>query len=88
MMDKKLIKALEPIEEKFEVELFTFDKALEFYKSDIESYKSFVDSLIKSTQRGREDNELYANELGYINGLRKSIEVVDLIFGGRVKEGF
>ena len=88
MMDKKLIRALEPIEERFEVELFTFDEALEFYKSDIESYKSFIDSLIKSTQRGREDKELSVNESSFIDGLKESVKVVDLIFGGRVEEGF
>lgn len=88
MMDKKLIKALEPIEERFEVELFTFDEALDFYESDIVSYKSYIDSLIKSIHRGREDKELSANESSFIDGLKESIKVVDLIFGGRVEEGF
>jgi len=88
MMDKKLIKVLEPIEEKFEVELFTFDEALSFYKSDIESYKSFVNKIIETSRNGRKDEELNADESCYIRGLKDSIEAVDLIFGGRVEEGF
>lgn len=88
-MDKELIKALEPIEEKFDVELFTFDEALEFYKSDIESYKSIVNQLIVTIRNGRKDDkELYADELGYINGLKQGIETVGAVFGGRVEEGF
>jgi len=34
MMDKELIKALKPIEEEFDADLFTFDEALEFYESE------------------------------------------------------
>jgi len=88
MMDKELIKALEPIEEKFEVDLFTFDEALEFYKSDIKEYKSFVNQSINLIQQERSDEELNADESCYIRGLKDSIEAVDLIFGGRIEEGF
>jgi len=88
MMDKKLIKALEPIEEKFEVELFTFDEALEFYKSDIEEYKSFVNQSIDFTRQGRKDEDLYSNELGYIEGLKQGVKVIEMIFGGRIEDGF
>jgi len=88
MMDKKLTKALEPIEEKFEVDLFTFDEALEFYKSDIESYKSFVNQIIENTRNERSNKELNADESCYIRGLKDSLEAVDLIFGGRIEEGF
>jgi len=58
MMDKKLIKALEPIEEKFDVNLFTFDEALEFYKSDVEEYKSFVNQSIDIIQQERKDERV------------------------------
>jgi len=88
MMDIKLIKALEPIEEEFEVDLFTFDEALDFYKSDIEEYKTFVNQIIKTTRQGRKDEELNTDESCYIRGLKDSLEAVDLIFGGRVEEGF
>ena len=63
-------------------------KALEFYKSDIEEYKSFVNQSIDFTRQGRKDEELYANELGYIEGLKQGIKVVEMIFGGRIKDGF
>jgi len=88
MMDKELIKALEPIEEEFDVNLFTFDEALEFYKSDVEGYKSFVNQSIDLIQQERKDEELYANELSYIEGLKQGIKIVEMIFGGRVGEGF
>jgi len=88
MMDIKLIEALEPIEEEFDVQLFSFDEALEFCKSDIEEYKTFVNQSIEFTRKGRKDEELYANELGYIEGLKQGINVVEMIFGGRVEEGF
>jgi len=61
MMDKELIKALEPIEEKFDVNLFTFDEALEFYKSDVEEYKSFVNQSIDLIQQERIKNYLPMN---------------------------
>jgi len=32
--------------------------------------------------------ELSANELGYIEGLKLGIKVVEMIFGGRIEEGF
>ena len=88
MMDKELIKVLKPIEEVFNVNLFTFDEALEFYKSDVEEYKSFVNQSIGFIQQERNDEELSVNELGYIEGLKQGIKVVEMIFGGRVEEGF
>jgi len=88
MMDKELIKALKLIEKEFDVNLFTFDEALEFYKSDVEEYKSFVNQSINLIQQERKDEELSANELGYIEGLKLGIKVVEMIFGGRIEEGF
>jgi len=88
MMDKELIKVLKPIEEVFNVNLFTFDEALEFYKSDVEEYKSFVNQSIGFIQQERNDEELSVNELGYIEGLKLGIKVVEMIFGGRIEEGF
>ena len=57
MMDKELIKALKLIEKEFDVNLFTFDEALEFYKSDVEEYKSFVNQSIVLIQQERKDEE-------------------------------
>jgi len=88
MMDKKLIKALKPIEEKFDVNLFTFDEALEFYKSDVKEYRTFIYKIIESLQNGRSNEELNIDESCYIKGLKDGLEAVYLIFGGRVEEGF
>lgn len=85
MMNKKLLKELKPIEEKYGCELFTFDEALNFYRSDIKRYKRFIKQLVKEIKQGDIDPELLK---GVIAGLKQGVQAVDVIFGGRVEDGF
>ena len=85
MMNKALIKKLEPIEEEFDCELFTFDEAIYFYKSDLNNFKILINQFIKIAQEGSTNPEFLK---GMIAGLNQSVYAADLVFGGRAEEGF
>jgi len=78
MMDKKLIEKLEPIEDEFDVNLFTFDEALDFVQSDMESILNGLDKAIEFS----ESNE------DFVMGLSTAKGLVRAFMQNRIDEGY
>lgn len=78
MMDKKLIKVLEPIEDEFDVDLFTFDEALEFVESDMKSLMEIFDKEI----------ELHSGNPNFADGLFYAKSIVKTFMEIRIDEGY
>jgi len=85
MMDKELCEKLIPLEEEFDCELFTVSDALEFYEADIKSFKNFIYQFMELAREQISDTEYLK---GVIDGFERSIVAVDMVFGGRIEEGF
>jgi len=84
MMDSKLIKKLEPLEEKFDCSLLTEDEALEFIKSDSEEIIKALDYEIDLVKEDKDDNEVKA----YIKGIEASKFAIRSVLNTRIEEGF
>lgn len=84
MMDINLIAKLKPIEEEFNCNLFTFDEALCFLKSDLEVCNELINdeiSFYSSTP-----NPLLRH--GFREGLKKALEIINTVIESRIKEGY
>ena len=91
MMNKELIKELKPLEEKYDCNLFTFEEALEFYKSDIKAYKDFVTDIYTKfieLKKHSEDNEERTYYKGCVEGLHQGLKVLRSTFENRIDNGF
>lgn len=81
MMDIKLLKKLEPLEEKFECSLMTEEDALEFIESDLKECLKIIDEEIETLKDNPE-------AVQYVNGMNFARLFVKEIFQGRIDEGF
>ena len=81
MMDSKLIKKLEPLEEKFDCSLLTEDEALEFIKSDLEEIIKALDHEINLVKHVPEAKS-------WIYGIETSKNIIKMIIDSRIELGF
>jgi len=91
MMDKELIKALEPLEEKFDVVLMAEEEVQEFLASDLKFMEEVFDQEIVSARKTKEsllgtDGE--ANAEGYIAGVQMGLEIARTWYDNRIEDGF
>jgi len=86
MMDKKLIEALEPIEDEFDVLLLTEEEVQEFLKLDLEMMeKIFEDEMMLASNYYPEDKIAVEH---YVNGLRQGLQIARTYYNIRIDEGF
>ena len=91
MMDKELIKALEPLEDKFDVVLMTEEEVQEFLASDLKFMEEAFNEEIASARKMKEsllgtDGE--ANAAGYIAGVQMGLEIARTWYDTRIEDGF
>ncbi len=79
MMDKNLLKALEPIETEFDVFLMTDEDALEFVKADKESINETINREIEIAKTCNKD---------MASGMEYVLQFINSFLQNRIDEGY
>jgi len=88
-MDKELIKALDALEEKFDVLLMTESEVQEFLASDLKFMEDAFNQEIDSARKTQEFfSDTDGNTIGYIAGLRRGLEIARTWYDTRIDDGF
>jgi len=91
MMDEKLIQALEPIEQEFDVYLMSEKEVQEFLASDLnfmeKAFAEEIDSAVKTKNELNGQDDI-SNAVGYIAGLQMGLQIARTWYDERIEEGF
>ena len=90
-MDEKLIQALEPIEQEFDVYLMSEKEVQEFLASDLnfmeKAFAEEIDSAVKTKNELNGQDDI-SNAVGYIAGLQMGLQIARTWYDERIEEGF